>query len=322
MNLSEIYETEKILVENRKTGKEESKIIYKPKAKNGKTYIPLKDEWRDLTSQPEEKVRQDFICKLINDYGYSLEQMKQEVKLTISSRGRGGAYADIVIWKTKKEKEENKTAFLVIELKAEALNLKPEDFYQGYNYATWSRAKLFVISNGRVIKIYKTIEEELPLSLNPVSEIEKAKDILDDKKEIEIDKLQVRYGKKEKTLLSRLSRAKERVEKESSDSTSSMIEAGIAVLGALFGKSSPTKIGRAVSKGSKILKERGDMSRAEERMVAVEEDIEALEYELEDKIDALNEKYNVDNCEIETYTMKPRKTDIDVEDCAIVWRVG
>ena len=148
------------------------------------------------------------------------------------------------------------------------------------------------------------------------------KDILDDKKEVAIDKLQVRYGKKEKTLLERLSRAKERVEKESSDSTSSMIEAGIAVLGALFGKSSPTKIGRAVSKGSKILKERGDMSRAEERMVAIEEDIEALEYELEDKIDELNEKYNVDNCEVETYTMKPRKTDIDVENCAVVWRVG
>jgi len=182
MTLNEIYETEEILVENKKTGKEESKIIYKPKVKNGKTYIPLKDEWRDLTNQPEEAVRQAFICKLINDYGYCLDQMKQEVKLTTSQRGRGGAYADIVIWKTKKERDENKTAFMVIELKAEALNLKPEDFYQGYNYATWSRAKLFVISNGRVIKIYKTIEEELPLSLNPVSEIPKAKDIQDDKK--------------------------------------------------------------------------------------------------------------------------------------------
>jgi len=182
MTLNKIYETEEILVENKKTGKEESKIIYKPKVKNGKTYIPLKDEWRDLANQPEEAVRQAFICKLINDYGYCLDQMKQEVKLTTSQRGRGGAYADIVIWKTKKEKDENKTAFMVIELKAESLNLKPEDFYQGYNYATWSRAKLFVISNGRVIKIYKTIEEELPLSLNPVSEIPKAKDIQDDKK--------------------------------------------------------------------------------------------------------------------------------------------
>ncbi len=147
------------------------------------------------------------------------------------------------------------------------------------------------------------------------------KDILDDKKEIEIEKLQIRYSKKEKTLLGRLSRAKERLDKESSDSTSSMIEAGIAVLGALFGRSSPSKIGRAMSKGSKILKERGDMSRAEERMMLIQEDMETLEYELDNKIDELHEKYDVNNCEIESYKMKPRKTDIAVHSCAIVWKV-
>jgi len=145
-------------------------------------------------------------------------------------------------------------------------------------------------------------------------------DVLNDKKENEIEKLQSRFSKKEKTLLDRLSRAKERVEKEAADSTSSMIETGIAVLGALFGRSTPTKIGRAFKKGSNILKERGDMSRAEERMASIQADIEALEYEFEDTIDSLNEKYNVENCEIATYSMKPRKTDIDVELCALVWR--
>ncbi len=122
-------------------------------------------------------------------------------------------------------------------------------------------------------------------------------------------------------LTGRLSRAKERVEKESSDSTGSMIEAGIAVIGALFGRATPTKIGRAFRKGSNILKERGDMSRAEERVSQINEELEALEYEMEDKIDALNEKYNVDNCEIGTFVIKPRRTDIDVESCALVWRV-
>ncbi len=146
-------------------------------------------------------------------------------------------------------------------------------------------------------------------------------DILREKKEIAIEKLQVRYGKKEKVLTNRLSRAKERVEKEASDSTSSMIETGIAVLGALFGKATPTKISSALRKGSKVLKERGDMNRAEERIVAIQEDMEALEYELEDKIDVLNEKFDIENCEIETFKIKPRKTDIDVELCAVVWRV-
>jgi len=147
-------------------------------------------------------------------------------------------------------------------------------------------------------------------------------DMLNDKKEIEIEKFQTRFEKKEKTLLDRLSRAKERVEKEASDSTSSMIETGIAVLGALFGRTSPTKIGRAFKKGSNVLKERGDMSRAEERMASIQVDIEALEYDLEDTIDEINEKHNIENCEIENFSIKPRKTDIDVEICAVVWRVS
>ena len=44
-------------------------------------------------------------------------------------------------------------------------------------------------------------------------------DMLNDKKESEIEKFQTRFEKKEKTLLDRLGRAKERVEKEESDST-------------------------------------------------------------------------------------------------------
>jgi len=179
--------------------------------------------------------------------------------------------------------------------------------------------------------LYQEQKLELQRSVSPKLEskvgesssdfIVRLQDMLNDKKEIEIEKLQVRYGKKEKVLTDRLSRAKERLEKESSDSTSSMIDAGIAVIGALFGRTSPSKIGRAFKKGSNILKERGDMSRAEERAVQIDEDIEALEYELEDKIDELNEQYSVDNCEIETFAIKPRRTDVDVENCALVWRI-
>jgi len=262
-----------------------------------------------------------------------------------------GAQATVHFYSQRKGIDENRDIVLSLPLETTQRNISWEDSqeeeesFENYPHTPPSHAKFQllpeVILKDRRLKgairelkemLYREQHLELMRCKSPKLESKvdeslsdftvRLKDILDDKKEIEIDKLQVRYGKKEKTLLTRLSRAKERVKKESSDSTSSMIEAGIAVLGALFGKSSPTKIGRAVSKGSKILKERGDMSRAEERMVAVEEDIEALEYELEDKIDELNEKYNVDNCEIETYTMKPRKTDIDVKVCAVVWRVG
>jgi hypothetical protein len=146
-------------------------------------------------------------------------------------------------------------------------------------------------------------------------------DLLQEKKEEEIEKLKERYAKKEKVLLERLDRAKARVAKEEVDSTSSLIEAGISVLGALFGKTSVTKIGRAVNKSGKILKERGDMSWAQKRVADIQEDIDLLAEELEEKIDALQEKYDIDTCQVTEFKIKPRKTDIDIESCALVWRV-
>ncbi|MDQ1326063.1 MAG: hypothetical protein QG564_1188, partial [Campylobacterota bacterium] len=149
----------------------------------------------------------------------------------------------------------------------------------------------------------------------------RVQDGLQEQKEIEIEKLKVRYAAKEKMLQEKLFRANERIQKESSDSTGSMIEAGIAVLGALFGRSSSAKIGRAVSKGSKILKERGEMNSAHQKAESAKEEMDALASELEGKIDTLSEKYNIDQYEIETTPIKPRKTDIDVELCALVWRI-
>jgi len=183
MNLEDVFSTDDIVIIDEKTNKKSFKTIYSPKYKdatNKKIFSPLRNKYLDAL--PEEIVRQEFICKLINEYGYSLEQMDEEVKLTSSLRGTGRASADIVIWKSKEEKKKKKTAFLVVELKADYLKLKVEDCYQGYNYATWSRAKLFAISNGKVLQVYKTIEEELPLKLQPVNDIPLAKDILDDKK--------------------------------------------------------------------------------------------------------------------------------------------
>lgn len=145
-----------------------------------KIYIPLKNQWNILT--PEEEVRQSFIVKLVNEYGYSLEQMEQELKVTTSDRGTGRASADLVIWKTKEDRLTKKTAFMVVELKAEKVGIREKDFYQGYNYATWARANIFVASNFIETKVFKVIEDELPLKLSRISEIPYNKDIQDEEK--------------------------------------------------------------------------------------------------------------------------------------------
>ena len=141
-------------------------------------------------------------------------------------------------------------------------------------------------------------------------------DALNDKKERAIETLQERYGKKEKVLMDRLMRYQQSVEKEQADSTSSYMNVGITLLGALFGKSRAS-VGRA---GSRVLKERGDINRAKERVQKVEDDLRALGDELEDKINDLMDEFDVENIQIDDFQIKPRRSDIRVNDIAVVWK--
>jgi type I restriction enzyme M protein len=163
--------------------------------KDGKIYIPLKDTW--LLETPEEKVRQEFICQLVNDYGYSLEQMEQEKNLTeYSDRGTGQASADIIIWKSKEDRLKNKNAFLIVECKAEHIKLTEKDYFQGANYARWSGANILVVTNGKEIKVFEILKEELPFSKRPVSDIPHAS-IINDEEKLQAELLQTTTFKRD-----------------------------------------------------------------------------------------------------------------------------
>ena len=149
----------------------------------------------------------------------------------------------------------------------------------------------------------------------------KVEDALKDKFEEEIDKLKERYKSKFDRVEAQIERALVQVDKEKSDQTNSLITAGMSIIGALFGRSSVSKIGTAVNRSSRVLKERGDISRAEAKLEDLQEKFEDLKTELDEKIDELDEKYSIDNYEIETIFIKPRKSAIDVEEIALLWRV-
>ena len=58
-------------------------VLYKNN--NKEIFAPLKEKW--LVNKPEEEVRQKYICRLVDHYGFSLEQMAQEMQVTNSQRG-------------------------------------------------------------------------------------------------------------------------------------------------------------------------------------------------------------------------------------------
>ena len=134
------------------------------KIKGNKIFAPLKG--KELIKTPEEEVRQKYICRLVNHYGYSLDQMDQEVKLTGSKRGTGRAYADIVIWRSKEDKEKKRNPIIVVECKAEYITIKLEDYYQGQNYARFANAPFFVTTNEKETKVFKVSLDVTPKALS------------------------------------------------------------------------------------------------------------------------------------------------------------
>ncbi len=151
-----------------------------PQIKNNKIFAPLKN--KELVLTPEERVRQEYICRLVNHYGYDLAQMDQELQVNNSNRGQGKARADIVVWKSASAKSNEDAASIVVECKAEHITIREEDYFQGYNYAAWAGADFFVTTNLKETRVFKVNKGKLPKRLEEIVDIPKAEDLTNAKK--------------------------------------------------------------------------------------------------------------------------------------------
>lgn len=159
------------------------------KIESNQIYSPIRDKW--LVLKPEEEVRQRYVCRLVDSYGYGIKQMGEEVKVTNSQRGQGAARADIVIWRNEEDKRKGKNALVVVECKAENVTIRQADYFQGYNYAAWAGAKFFVTTNLKETRIFKVVEDAMPKKLEEIADIPSA-DIVDDDKKIKAMLLQTK----------------------------------------------------------------------------------------------------------------------------------
>ena len=91
-------------------------------------WIPLRSQWRDVRTKPEEVVRQEQVRHLVQELGYSLDQMDQERR---AMHGHNSPRADIVVWESAAAKANGKSPALVIECKAESIEIIQRDYYQG-----------------------------------------------------------------------------------------------------------------------------------------------------------------------------------------------
>jgi hypothetical protein len=134
--------------------------------------------------------------------------------------------------------------------------------------------------------------------------------------------LRDKYQAKIKSLEKKIQEAEGRVDRERSQSQTSMISAGSAILGALIGgfmggrRTGVSTIARGVGQASQ---QGGDVKRAEEARDLLVGDREELESSLRNDLEALDQQYNTDRIELEPIEVTPRKSDLNVEDPVILW---
>lgn len=78
----------------------------------GKIFSHVRKTW--LHETPEERVRQEFLCFLVNEYGNALECIDEEKSVT--GRGSGDARADFLIWRSVDDRAKRNTAMIVREI--------------------------------------------------------------------------------------------------------------------------------------------------------------------------------------------------------------
>lgn len=135
-------------------------------------WIPLRKEWRDVTTKPEEVVRQKFIRTLVEHYGYALDQMDQEQR---TQHGHRSPRADIVIWQSPDDRAAKRFPVLVVECKTDSIEIQERDYYQAASYTVASGCEIFVATNQRHTAVFKLVART-PGEFVAINEIPKASD--------------------------------------------------------------------------------------------------------------------------------------------------
>ena len=138
--------------------------------KDNKIFSHVRKMW--LIKTPEEIVRQNYLLALVNEYGYSLDQIDEE--LAITGRGSGKARADFVIWKNVEDKQKSKTPLVIIECKSDNVTISAKDYSQGENYARITNAPFFVTHNSKDTKFWRIKKDRMPGYTEEIEDMPKA----------------------------------------------------------------------------------------------------------------------------------------------------
>ncbi len=142
----------------------------------------------------------------------------------------------------------------------------------------------------------------------------------------QILKLRAGYDKKIATLKDKIRRAEEKKNTQQQQSLYQKFEAGLSflttIIGAMFGKKlNQTTINRAGTtfrRMGRIGKESQDVTNSEETLTVLQQQLQDIQVQLNDDIAKVT-AIDVANLKLDEVTIRPRKTDIVVDEIALIW---
>ncbi len=146
-------------------------------------------------------------------------------------------------------------------------------------------------------------------------------------RDAEVEKLRAATAKKIAAVENRKETAEARLAREKAESHAAKMQAGVSVLGGLLGgllgrKMNMTTLSRgstAIGRATSAYKQHQDVAMAGERLEDLTKEMETLKAALEVEVRRIAEEYDISNLKLETETLKPTKTNVKVEQVALLW---
>lgn len=198
------------------------------------------------------------------------------------------------------------------------------------NYAGWSKdfvsflygnQKLDILKSPGTGEISRPGESERDFRVRCQQAVREQRDNL-------IEQLRQKYAPRIAGLQDRIRRAQQAVDRESAQASQAKLQTAISfgttLLGALLGRKavSASTLGRATTAArgvSRSMKEQQDIGRASESVEALQGQLADLEAELKTETQTLETGSNAQGEQLETISVKPKKTNISVQLVALAW---
>ncbi|HSO73503.1 MAG TPA: DUF87 domain-containing protein [Blastocatellia bacterium] len=198
------------------------------------------------------------------------------------------------------------------------------------SYQTWSKNYVaFLYANQRVdlLKSPSTGESSKPGEAERDFRV-RLQQTAREQRDAQVEQLRKKYAPKMAGLQEKIRRAQQAVERESAQASQAKLQTvisfGTTVLGAFFGRkaASVSSLGRATTAARGVgrsMKEHQDVGRAAESVEVLEGRLAELEAELQADTQTLEARSDAQSEALETISIKPKKTNIQVQLVALAW---